>query len=183
MRLIKIGALLVLLQAGLVSGAEDKSGPDERLQAEIESLITQRHPSDTSKSWRALGRRAPTVMMQLYASRETLFEKIRLLEALGWFKTPEVSQFLKQTYEKESNSVLKKAALRSIAQSDASSQKELLERELPKANVHEKLRIAKILDASGSQESTKIVDRFLVREPSAEVRSAILESRKLRSDP
>lgn len=148
-----------------------------KIRDQIETVIKQMHPNDTARWWRKLGAEAPAVMIKMYQERQVIHEKIRLVEALGWYKGQEVTDFLKNVYETETNAVIKKAAVRSIAVSEGGRQGRFLKNALNGSNRHEKIRIARILDNAGDEDSAQLVDKMMEEEKDQAVRSSIHERR------
>ncbi len=113
MKLIALAGLLLAVCAHPLHAAPDT---DAEIKQKIERKISLRHPDDTAEWWRALGPRAPKVMIPMVAETDNTYHRLRLIEALGWFQDDaEAAAFLKDQAKKEGQEdVLKYAAIRSV---------------------------------------------------------------------
>lgn len=110
-RVLLFFSLLTLLASFNPSWATDKSSTE--MESAILEILKQRHPSDRSETWIALGDQAPLVIIEMYEKIKNTYHKVRLLEGLGWFDRPEALEFLKKVAQQSENSVTRNTAIRS----------------------------------------------------------------------
>lgn len=90
---------------------------EEKMREKIEQVISQRHPTDTPDWWRSLGPDAPPLIIKMHQQTDHIYKQLRLLEALAWFDDPEAQEFIRNQAMKTKNSVIRNAALRTLAYS------------------------------------------------------------------
>lgn len=112
--------------AGQVSNAASELNAAQ-IAAAIDQVLEQRHPTDTPQWWRSLGPEAPQVIEQKLASTTRVYQRLRLVQALGHFTDPAGLagriNVLKGIASSTSDDVIRHAAIRSV--SDASRGGEL----------------------------------------------------------
>lgn len=87
------------------------------LELKIREIITQRHPTDTAETWQSLGEGAPQAMIAMYEKTPRVYERLRLLQGLGWFDDPDAVAFLKDQARQQDNSVFRRAAVDAVGRS------------------------------------------------------------------
>src|SRR5436305_8117694 len=103
--------LSLLLLMALPAGADSST---DAIQHQIESVLAQRHPTDTPEWWRSLGPPAPAVIISMYQNTSHIYHRLRLLGALAWFDDPVAVDFLKKQAESSGDDVVVSAAIKSV---------------------------------------------------------------------
>jgi hypothetical protein len=152
---VRIMMFSPLLVAILLSTAFAEQTTDEGLEQSILVILKARHPKNQGDWWRGLGPRAPSVMMSLYQSSGSIYHRIRLIEALRWFTSPEVSDFLKHEAERNPNPVIQETAIRSLGVSQGLKEKDFLEKSLQNKNPRTRAAAAQALSALTEDGSMK----------------------------
>ena len=100
---MKKGLVLVIavLNAFLV-GHQTFALTDDEIQKSIQSILNVRHPQDDRHTWEALGATAPKVIISMFQSSRSVYDKIRLINGLAWFDDASAIAFLKKE-AKENN--------------------------------------------------------------------------------
>jgi hypothetical protein len=100
----------VVLILSLLFCAPAKGEDSGSIERRIHGEISQRHPGpNVPEFWKSLPPEAGSILVKMYDKTQSRFEKMRLLEGLGYFTTPEVQEKL-QAAEKEwkSNNVFRR---------------------------------------------------------------------------
>ncbi len=102
----QVVGLLLCLFGNTSARAEDAGTVERRIRAEI----SQRHPGpDVPDFWRSLGPEAVPVLIRMYDASQSRFEKIRIIEGLGYFSIPEAQEKLETAaVEWKSNNVFRR---------------------------------------------------------------------------
>jgi hypothetical protein len=137
---------------------------EEEIGLQIQTVISMRHPTDTGSWWKSLGPEAPHVIISMYQKTDTIYQQIRLLDALAWYDSSESALFLKQVVEKSKNQTIKDAALHSLVRSQGLKEKEYITDTLDHGSLESRISVAKALSEQNEPEASQIVERYLETE-------------------
>ena len=138
---------------------------DAQIQEAIEQTLSIRHPKDTPQWWKSLGPSTPQVIVSMYQNDQSIYHRIRLLEALAWF--PENTQsieLLKKEAGANSNSSLRETAIRSLGRSQGIKAHGFLEKSLQNKNPRVRAAAGEALSEISSASSSRILHQFLSQE-------------------
>src|SRR4051812_7827796 len=101
-------------------------GQGPKVKESIRAAIRQTNTAPTPDWWKSLGPSAPTAMMELYKEDKNIHHRVRLLEGLSNFDSPESTAFLKAEASGTKNAVVRNSAIRSVAQSQGMKEESFL---------------------------------------------------------
>ncbi len=163
--MIPLGIIIWLIESAHASSTTLPTALNEtEIRDAVESAIRMNHPHENGNWWKSLGPKTPDILISLYRADATLYEKIRLIDGMAWFDTPEVVAFLKSEYESNSNDVIKTAAVRSIVISQGMKEETFINKALLSADPRMRMGIGKILSASWDPKARKRVERMIANE-------------------
>jgi hypothetical protein len=88
------------------------------LKKEIQSLLEDRHPSESREEWKKLGPGASSVILKMLESTRRVDHRARLISGLAAFQSPAVVRFLKkEALSSSTDSILRSEALHSLGAS------------------------------------------------------------------
>ena len=158
----KIFIFLILLGGPVVQAETDR-----QMRRAIQDVLSQRHPTEGEAWWRALGKNAPKVVTAMFKETEALYQKLRLVEALGYFDDPDAVKFLKSLFMSTTNSVVRQSVLRSLAMSQKMKEESFLTEALSDSDPHTRLAAALALRGTGEPNALTIVDNYKKGEKTA----------------
>lgn len=178
-------APLLMLLAGLAppmanaSGQGDDSASDsppaaQALQNQIQSVIQERHPTDTPDWWKGLGPQAPAVIMSMYQSSSHIYQRIRLVEGLGWFDDSTATQFLKEQAQNATDDVIRNASITSIAISQGAKEEDFIANFLQSDDPETRYTAASALKRIGDARSRELLTGYLSTEKLAWLRDKVI---------
>lgn len=86
------------------------------LQDQITERLRRIHGVDNPReTWRALGPEAPAVMIAMFKKSDVHMDRLRLLEAIGFFEDPVAHRFIKDELKSNSSSLERSACLRGLS--------------------------------------------------------------------
>jgi hypothetical protein len=146
---------------------------DEEIQKSIQSILNVRHPQDSRQTWQSLGASAPRVIISLYQSSHSIYDKIRLIDGLAWFDDAATIEFLKKEAKENSNQVIQNSAIRSVALSQGMKEREFLSRSLASQSPIVRSETAKTLTRLHLPEADQLVKDYLGQEKDPAIVSKI----------
>lgn len=160
--------LIFTLILGCWIGFSPMLGAFAKTDAEIEEMIQEalmeRHPQDTPDWWRGLGPRAPQVIIGLYEHSTHTYQRLRLLQGLGWFDSPEVSDFLKRQAEHAADDVIRTTAIRSVGYSQGVKEADFIAKFLENSDPQMRYAAAETLRQMKDVRALELVEQYLKRE-------------------
>ncbi|MCM2322912.1 MAG: HEAT repeat domain-containing protein [Oligoflexia bacterium] len=154
-----VAAIALVFVAGLAFAATDAE-----IQEKVQDIIMERHPTETPEWWRALGPEAPRVLIGMYEKSTHIYHRVRLLQGLGWFDTPEAAEFLKAQASSTTEDSIRTTAIRSVAHSQGMKEAEFLSKFLEHDDVHTRFAAADALRRLKDPRADEIVARYLKTE-------------------
>lgn len=148
-----LGKSLIALAALLwLASGPAHARTDDEIREVVQTLIRDRHPSDTPAHWLNLGPRAPAILMAMYESENSIYRRMRMLEGLGAFTGDAAARdFVKRQAEQNPSEVVRHAALRSIGQNQGKQEEEWLGGFAKSENPHTRLLAAQLLRKVGTE--------------------------------
>lgn len=151
-----LGAILLNQNAMAKTNAE--------IQEMIQEVLMDRHPADGPDWWRSLGSNAPVVIISMYESSSHTYQRIRLLQGLGWFNTSEVGDFLKRQADHATDDVIRNTAIRSVGYSQGVQEIEFIAKFLENSDPQTRYTAAETLNRMNDPKAKQIVELYLSRE-------------------
>ncbi|MCM2279488.1 MAG: hypothetical protein NDJ89_15540 [Oligoflexia bacterium] len=158
--LLTLGLLLLSLAGAPVAHAAG----DAEIQEQVGEIIRQRHPTDTPETWRGLGPAAPRNIIEMYLKSDHILHRVRLLQGLGWFDTPEASEFLKAQASATNEDAIRTTAVRSVAHSQGAKETEFLAKFLEHPDVQTRFAAADALKRLNDPRADELVASYLKKE-------------------
>ncbi|MEO5970631.1 MAG: HEAT repeat domain-containing protein [Bdellovibrionia bacterium] len=156
---------ILAIAAGMLGfNLEGRAWSDNEIRASIEETLKIRHPDDTKDWWRSLGANTPKVIISIFKEDSMIYHQIRLVDALAWFDDPVAVDFLKEQALHHENTIVRRAAIRSIGLSQGVKEKAFLKQGLESSDPHTRLTTAKILNKLKDPAADRIVKDFLKTE-------------------
>jgi hypothetical protein len=118
--------IIALIFSNFHGVASAQTRTDAELEQAIQDVIIQRHPTDTPEWWRELGPEAPRVIIGMAEKAPRLYQRLRLVEALGWFDDQRAVEYLKRQADSASNGVIRNAAVKAIGNSQGAKELEFV---------------------------------------------------------
>src|SRR5436305_117052 len=88
---------------------------DSEVEQQVHDVLIQRHPKESGDWWQGLGANAPSVIIRMYQSSDSTYQRLRLLGGLGWFKdNSQAVDFLKQQASHTDEDLVRETSIRSI---------------------------------------------------------------------
>lgn len=134
------------------------------IQQQVQDILMERHPTDTPDWWRSLGANAPGVIMSMYEHTSHTYHRIRLLQGLGWFNTPEVADFLKKQAEDSTDDVLRNTAIRSVGFSQGVREEDFIAKYLSHSDPDTRYTAADVLKSLKDPRADALVEKYLQEE-------------------
>jgi len=139
----------------------------DSLSDEIEAAISVRHPSETGSWWQSLGPRAPQVILSMVSQTDSIYRKVRLIDALAWYDNARATQWMKQAVDQNSNSAIQAAAVHSLIKSQGMKEKDFITHVLNSKDVQLRVTALKALSELSEvndPQASQLVDQFLGKE-------------------
>lgn|GEM_PF-1684200 len=130
----------------------------------VEEVLAERHPTDQREWWRSLGASAPQVIIGMYENSSHTYQRLRLLQGLGAFDTPEAVQFLKRQAEEATDDVIRNASIRSIGISQGTKEIEFIAKFLKNSDPQTRYAAAEALRRLNDAKANEILDQYLKTE-------------------
>jgi hypothetical protein len=134
------------------------------LEEVIKEKISERHPTDTPSWWRSLGSEAPKVMISLYDQESGIYQRLRLVEALGWFNDPEAIAFLKKQSENASQDVIRNGAIRAVGNAAGASEVEFIGKFLDHEDPQTRVAAGQALRKFSDPQAVALLRKFYDKE-------------------
>ncbi|OFZ18727.1 MAG: hypothetical protein A2X94_05945 [Bdellovibrionales bacterium GWB1_55_8] len=156
------GAILFLVM--LPNAFPTRAASDQEIEHAIDTVLAERHPTDTPDWWRSLGPTAPRVILRMLKSSDRVYHRVRLTQALGWFDDPEVVDYLKTQARETKEDVVRNAAVRSVGNSQGAKEFEFIAEFLEHADPQTRLSAAEALQKIDNSEARERLKRFMAEE-------------------
>ncbi len=137
---------------------------ETELRRIIDGALAQQHPKESGDWWRSLGPDAPKTMITMYRESDHIYERMRLLHALGWFDDPQAVDFLKSEAQGTEEDVIRNAAIRAVATSQGAKESEWVAGFLKHADADTRYATAEALQAMNDAGANEKVQAHLSRE-------------------
>jgi hypothetical protein len=137
---------------------------EAELRETISEVLEQQHPREGASWWRSLGSDAPKVMIAMYRETTHIYERMRLLHALGWFDDPSVVEFLKAEAKRTDESVIRNAIVRSVSNSAGARETEWVSEHLKHADADTRYAAAEALQSMKDEAASRRLERYLSEE-------------------
>lgn len=139
---------------------------DSEIEEKIQDTLSQIHPTDTPEWWRALGAKAPKIIIEMQKKVNTTYQKLRLVEALAWFEgDKDAKEFLKNEVNNEED-VIRNAAIKSLGRSQGASEVSTISKFLKHRDPQTRVAAAETLRAIEDPEAKKVFSEYLKEEKS-----------------
>jgi hypothetical protein len=156
---IIVSIIFVAIQVNVASARTDAE-----IEQAIRGVLMQRHPTDTAEWWRALGERAPAVILKVYENSSHIFDRGKLIQALGYFDDQSVVEFLKEESRRTPDDVLRNVAIRSIGEVRGAVELDFIATFLKHADPHTRLAAAESLRKTRDPRAEALVEKFTTEE-------------------
>jgi hypothetical protein len=150
------------------------ASPD--LEEIIQEKISERHPTDTPAWWQNLGPEAPHVIISLYDKTQGIYQRLRLVEALGWFHDPEAVAFLKKQAESTQRDVIRIGAIKSVGNSAGSSETDFIAGFLSHDDPQTRVAAGQALRKIATPKANALLEKFYEKEQMPWVKDRIQET-------
>lgn len=156
--------VILALFAFPVSATPSWAKSDAEVRDAIEDILVDRHPKDTPEWWRSLGANAPGVIISIYEGTGHTYRRLKLLQGLGSFDTPEAIEFLKKQAETTPDDVVRNTAIRSVGAAAGAREEEFLAKYLAHEDPQTRFAAAETLRKLNDPRANAIVDKYLKNE-------------------
>lgn len=170
-----LAVLAALAGVAAASGSQGASPATQALQSEIQAVTHEIHPTDTADWWRNLGPQAPAVIMSMYQETSSVYERLRLIEGLGWFDDQATTDFLKQQAQDATDDVIRDASITSIAISQGAQAEDFISGFLQSDDPQTRYSAASALKRIGDARSNELLTGYLSTEKLAWLRNRIIQ--------
>ena len=151
-----------------IGRAEEEPKNEEEIQKNIQIVLEQRHPVDTPKWWRSLGSQAPKVIISMYETTDSTYQRIRLVQGLSWFDDSTATEFLKKQIQTNKESIIKRAAIKTIGLSQGEKEIDFIAEFLKNPDPPMRLAAAQTLQRMekelSSAKAKTLLDQFKTEE-------------------
>lgn len=154
--------------------AQSSPPPTQSLRDQIQSVILERHPTDTADWWRGLGSQAPAVIMSMYQDSSHVYQRLRLVEGLGWFDDSSVTDFLKEQAQGATDDLIRDASITSIGISQGAREEDFIAGFLQSDDPQTRLAAAVALKRIGDPRSREILANYLSTEKIGWLRDKVI---------
>lgn len=138
---------------------------EEEIEAQIQDVLMQRHPTDTAEWWRSLGPSTPKVVIRMYEKSSNAYHRLRLIQALGWFPEDAAAvDFLKSQAESTDESVVRLTAIKALGVSQGAKETEFIAKYLRHSDPQTRMAAALALQKMGDARAASIVDQYMKEE-------------------
>lgn len=155
-------ALVCYSQCFFVHEAFARSSAE--IEAMIEDVLAERHPTDQPNWWRALGANAPQIIIGMYENSSHTYQRLRLLQGLGAFDTPEAGQFLKRQAEEATDDVIRNTSIRSVGNSQGAKETEFIAKFLKNTDPQTRYAAAETLRRLNDARANEVLEQYLKTE-------------------
>jgi hypothetical protein len=157
-----------LLVAFLLLASPAWAMTDGEIEEAIQNTIAQRHPKDDASFWRGLGPSAPRIMISMYERAGSLYQRLRLVEALGYFgDAPVAMEFARRQAENAREDVVRNGAIKAVGAGQGAAAVEFVSRYLGHEDAQTRLTAAQTLRKIDDPQARARVDRFMKEEKAA----------------
>lgn len=138
---------------------------DAEIESSIESILLERHPTDTPEWWRALGQEAPRVILKMIEKNTETYRRLRLVEALAWFSgDSHTVEFLKQEAERTQDDVIRNAAIKGVGISQGTKEIDFISKYLKHSDPQTRYSAALALRGMEDVRARAVLDEYLKEE-------------------
>lgn len=139
------------------------------IKKRIESVLQERHPTDTPTWWKRLGPETPSVLLEMANATSIVLHKVRMLEALAYFpKDRAAVVYLKEQAQSADNDVVRNTALFSLGESQGIQESKFLEGFLTHKDAQTRysaaLALQKIVQATQDEKVKQTLERYQKKE-------------------
>jgi len=160
-RVVVILALAFLLAP--LSGLPAAKSEAE-IEAAVREVLLERHPKVDPSWWRELGPSAPTVIIRMAEEAQRLPERVRLVQALGYFDDPLAIEYLKKQAQESDQDVIRTASVRTVGSSQGAKEVEFVSRFLRHPDAQTRLAAAESLSAIADPQAKEILRKYFAEE-------------------
>lgn len=146
------------------------------LEEVIQEKISERHPTDTPAWWQSLGPGAPHAMISLYDKTPGIYQRLRLVEALGWFHEPEAVEFLKKQAQATQQDVIRNGAIKSVGNAAGSSETDFIAGFLSHDDPQTRVAAGQALRKIATPKANSLLEKFYEKEQTPWVKDRIQEA-------
>jgi hypothetical protein len=147
-----------------MAGAAFAQRTDAEIQAAIENVIMQYHPTDTASWWRSLGPDTPSVIQSMYDQQSFVYNRLRLVQALAWFDDPTATAFLEKVAQDSVDDVIRNGAIQSLGTSQGAREEDFVAGFLTSDDPQTRLVAAQALRKVGDTKAQGYLTRFVADE-------------------
>jgi hypothetical protein len=146
------------------------------LEEIIQDKISERHPTDTPAWWQSLGPEASHVMISLYDKTPGIYQRLRLVEALGWFHDPEAVAFLKRQAETNPEGVIRQGAIQSVGNAAGASETDFIAGFLTHDDPQTRISAGQALRKIATPKANSLLEKFYEKEQMPWVKDRVQET-------
>ncbi len=149
---------------------------NQDLEEIIQEKISERHPTDTPAWWQSLGPEAPKTMIALYEKAPGIYQRLRLVEALGWYQDPEALAFLKKLAESSTQDVIRNGSIRAIGNSAGASEVDFIGKFLDHEDPQTRVAAGQALRKIATPRANALLQKFYEKEQMPWVKDRVQET-------
>ena len=158
--------MLILLFISFFANA----GSRESIRESIEQVISERHPTDKKETWFAMGEDAPNVIMEMLGEGVDAYKRVRLLEALGNFKSSEVSEFLKREAKNAKNPQYRMSSVKGLLKSEGEGAIEFAKEFLEDSDPDVQKIVAQSIKRLGTIRAEQVTSEYFEKHPQVKIK-------------
>ncbi|MFL5813864.1 MAG: HEAT repeat domain-containing protein [Bdellovibrionia bacterium] len=146
------------------------------LEEIIQEKISERHPTDTPVWWQSLGPEAPHAIIALYGKTQGIYQRLRLVEALGWYHDPEAIAFLKKQAESSQQDAIRNGAIQSVGNAAGASETDFIAGFLSHDDPQTRVAAGQALRKIATPKANTLLEKFYQKEQMPWVKDRIQEA-------
>lgn len=152
----------LLLLASLL--APCSFGDAAAIRGQIQGILMQHHPVDTTDWWRSLGSDAPAVIIEMYGETTNSLHQIHLLQGLSAFSDDPTAVAFLDTQSKSDTGVIRNAALGALGACEGEKALDTLSDALKSVDPQTRFAAAKAIHRVGGARAGQLLDTYFKSE-------------------